>query len=186
MKKIIISIALALCAIAVQAQSIVYKTGSSSIFNEDITFNVIINDSNPVIDGKDQLAKDYYTAKSEQEYANFLQALDRGHESFITFYNENKGKIKSAIVHDEKAPYTLKVDVTSMNVGNGGGFAFGMTAKAGGALINGTMVLVNNESGEVVCEMQFTKIKGMLGPKFTMRAISVYRYLADAIIKSVK
>ena len=185
MKKIFTILVMAFCAFTLQAQSLKYKSGNPAIFKNDFSFNVVINDTNPIIDGKNQLAKDYYTAKSEQEYVNFVIALERAHQSFITYYNEKKGSIQSKIIHSTDAPYTLKIDVSSMNVGNGGGMAFGMTAKAGGALINGTMILVDNSTGDVLCEMEFSRIKGLMAPKFTARAISVYRYLADEVIKSV-
>lgn len=87
---------------------------------------------------------------------------------------------------NEQAKYTLKINVASMNVGNAGGVAWGITRKAGGALINGNMQLVNNETGEVVCEFIFAKVKGLLSPVFRGRAISVYRYLADNLLKAVK
>ena len=47
------------------------------------------------------------------------------------------------------------------------------------------MKLTDRLTDEVICEFQFYKIKGMLSPKFRGRAISVYRYLADELIKTV-
>lgn len=42
-----------------------------------------------------------------------------------------------------------------------------------------------DDSDNVLCEISFNGIKGMLNPKFTGRAISVYRYLADALINDI-
>lgn len=84
------------------------------------------------------------------------------------------------------AEYTLKINVVSMNVGNAGGMVWGTSRKAGGALINGNMQLINNETDEVVCEFIFAGVKGLLSPVFKGRAISVYRYLADNLLKAVK
>ena len=87
---------------------------------------------------------------------------------------------------NDTAKDTLKVNVTSMNVGNAGGMIWGMSRKAGGALINGTMQLVDNQSGETVCEFEFAKVKGLMAPVFKARAISVYRYLADGLLDAIK
>ena len=61
-----------------------------------------------------------------------------------------------------------------------------MSRKAGGALINGMMQLVDNQSGETVCEFEFAKVKGLMAPVFKARAISVYRYLADGLLDAIK
>ena len=71
-----------------------------------------------------------------------------------------------------------------MNVGNAGGMIWGMSRKAGGAQIEGTMQLVDNATGET--KFEFAKVKGLLAPVFRARAISVYRYLADGLLKSVE
>lgn len=187
MKQLITILVTFICAISANAQSLTFKSGNCDIFKDEITFNVVFNDSNPIIDGKDQSAEEYYSAKSVQEYNDFVSAMQRAHQSFITYYNQKRtGAIKSVIVTETEAPYTLNVNITTINVGNGGGVAFAMSAKSGGAVLHGTMSFVNNSTGETVCEMEFSGVKGMLGPKFTSRAISVYRYLADALLKSIK
>ncbi len=180
-------ISLTACEKFAQAQEIMkIKSGDASIFHEEISFNVVINDADPIIDGKYQNAKDYYTSKSETEYSNFLRDLDRAHESFVTYYNEKKGVIKSSIDNTPESLYTLTIDVTTMNVGNGGGFAYGLSKKSGGAVVYGTMIFTDNTSGNILCEFEFSGIKGLLSPKFNGRAISVYRYLADAFIKTIQ
>jgi hypothetical protein len=47
------------------------------------------------------------------------------------------------------------------------------------------MKLVKNDTQETVCEYEFAGVKGMLSPKFQLRAISVYRYLADGLLKTM-
>lgn len=186
MKKLILALLLAVGVSTAASANMIVVGGNKAIFNEQITFNVVVNDSNALIDGKNQYAKDYYTAKSPQEYDAFVQGLNRAHESFITYYNEKRGSLKSQIVKDAACAYTLKINVTSINVGNGGGVAFAIYRKCGGAVVNGTMALVDNASGEIVCQLVFNDIKGLLCPKFVGRAISVYRYLADALIQTVQ
>lgn len=162
--------------------------GDVSIFQQDGIAFVVIDDHTTIIDGKDQTADVYYGNKSVSEYENFKADVDRGHASFITYYNE-KRKISTKLIMsdtDENANYTLKVNVTSMNVGNAGGAFWGMSPKAGGALINGTMQLIDNSNGDVLCEFEFENVKGMLSPVFKARAISVYRYLADGLLKTVQ
>ena len=124
----------------------------------------------------------------EAEYEKFVNDLDRAHKSFVTYFNEKKpGKVKFEMADSATtADYTLQITVTTMNVGNAGGFAWGLSRKAGGAQIEGTMQLVDNATGEVVCKFEFEKVKGLLAPVFKARAISVYRYLADELLKTVK
>lgn len=189
MKRILTIIIFILTAtVAVQAKSkyIKINSGTTEAFRTEMVFNVVFNDTNPIIDRKEQYAKDYYTAKSEEDYAKFVADVERAQKSFITFYNENKKDIKSSIDNNNtETPYTLKIEVTRMNVGNGGGIAIG-SAKAGGAVLHGNMVLIDNSTQTAVCEMEFSKIKGLLSPTFHGRVISVYRYLADELIKAVK
>lgn len=45
---------------------------------------------------------------------------------------------------------------------------------------------MDNVTGEVVAGYGFSGAKGMIGVKFGMRAISVYRYLADALLKEIR
>lgn len=58
--------------------------------------------------------------------------------------------------------------------------------KAGGALINGNMEFIDNATGKVVCEYEFARVKGLMGPMFQARVISVYRYLADALLNAIR
>lgn len=165
--------------------SVVVLDGDVSFFDSEIAFNVLIEDSDPFIEGTGKHAKEYYTSKSEEEYAMFLDDLHRAHESFITYYNENKGSLLSTIDNNIESQYLLTVNVTNMYVGNGAGVVFRTSKKSGGAEISGTMKLTDTLTEEVICEFEFYKIKGMLSPKFRGRAISMYRYLADELINTV-
>ena len=48
------------------------------------------------------------------------------------------------------------------------------------------MQLVDNATGETKCEFEFAKVKGLMAPVFRARVISVYRYLADGLLKAVE
>ena len=189
MKKIVLACMLLLGTVLLHAADPVkMSSGNKAVFEEEAAANVVIDDHKTMIDGKNKPADVYYGEKSADEYQKFIDDVNRGHESFITYFNEKRGqKIKLAMTQDnDTAKYTLKVNVTSMNVGNAGGMIWGMSRKAGGALINGTMQLVDNQSGETVCEFEFAKVKGLMAPVFKARAISVYRYLADGLLDAIK
>ncbi len=162
--------------------------GDVSVFQQEAVANVVIDDHTTIIDGRGQTADVYYGEQSAAKYEEFVGDVDRGHESFITYFNEKRklGTKLTMASADESAAYTLKVNVSSMNVGNAGGAFWGMSRKAGGALINGTMQLVDNSTGEVVCEFEFEKVKGLMSPAFRARVISVYRYLADGLLKAIE
>lgn len=170
------------------ADRVTLVKGDKDIFKTEATAVVVIDDHKTLIDGKDQTADVYYTAQSEEEYAKFIEDLDRAHLSFTTYFNEKKKKNIGMVMADssDTAKYTLNIKVTTMNVGNAGGMIWGMSRKAGGAQIEGTMQLVDNATGETVCEFTFKKVKGLMAPVFKARAISVYRYLADELLKAVK
>lgn len=189
MKKIVFVLALLTgCGMLDAANPVTLTKGDVSVFSEDVLACVVIDDHKTIIDGKDQTADVYYGEKSSEEYEKFVSDVDRGHESFITYFNEKKKSKTKLTLGDsaEGAAYTLTVNVASMNVGNGGGIAWGMSRKAGGALINGTMQLVDNSTGNVVCEFEFERVKGLLSPVFRARVVSVYRYLADGLLKAVQ
>ena len=189
MRKVILVMALLMGVVALQAGNPVKLVkGEKDVFFTEATVRVLIDDQKTLIDRRDQTADVYYGAKGEDEYAKFVDDLDRAHESFITYFNEKKRKALLTVTSDStaQAAYTLNVKVTLMNVGNAGGMVWGMSRKAGGAQIEGTMQLVDNATGEVKCEFEFAKVKGLMAPVFRARAISVYRYLADGLLKSVE
>ncbi len=189
MKKVIMTLCLLMGVLVVQAaKPVTMVQGDPAVFMQEEVAYVVIDDHTTLIDGKNQTADVYYGNKSEEEYTKFKEDVDRGHESFITYFNEKRpSEIKMTLSGtDENAKYVLKVYVSSMNVGNAGGMAWGTGRKAGGALINGTMQLIEQETGNVLCEFKFEKVKGLLGPLFRARAISVYRYLADGLLETLK
>lgn len=192
MRKLVLMFIAMTMALSLSAQknSVQMVSGDKDVFyKEEAVVNVVIDDHKTLIDGKDKTADIYYGDKGADEYQKFIEDLDRAHESFITFFNEKKSsRIKLTMTGEPQfdAEYTLKINVASMNVGNAGGMVWGVNRKAGGALINGNMQLINNETDEVVCEFIFAGVKGLLSPVFKGRAISVYRYLADNLLKAVK
>lgn len=190
MKKAFFAWIMLLDAVTLKAANPVKLTnGDAAVFQEEAVAYVEIDDHKTVIDGKNQTADVYYGEKSAQDYENFVADLDRAHESFVAYFNEKRKTSVKLTMTGEKTDsvkYVLKVNVSSMNVGNAGGMVWGMSRKAGGALINGTMQLVDNATGSVVCEFEFKGVKGLLSPVFKARAISVYRYLADGLLKAVQ
>ena len=189
MKRIVNVLALLLCVITLHAADPVKLVkGDKSVFQQEVVANVVIDDHTTLIDGKGKPADVYYGERSAAEYEKFVADVDRGHKSFITYFNEKRQRktLLTMVEGDENAAYTLNIKVTSMNVGTAGGMVWGMSRKAGGALINGTMQLVDNQTGEVACEFEFAKVKGLLAPIFKARVISVYRYLADGLLEAVE
>lgn len=164
------------------------KSGSLDVLKDEAVAVVEFDHANPIVDGKELSAKDYYSAKSEEEYQKFVSEMNRGSESFITFFNENKGKkspirLSLSTEEQENAKYRLLVKVNRINAGNGGGMVWGMSRKAGGAVLHGEMTFVNVATGEPVCVIDFADVKGLLNPAFYARIISAYRYLADYLIE---
>ena len=107
----------------------------------------------------------------------------------LTYFNEKKRKALLTVSSDSavQADYTLNVKVTLMNVGNAGGMVVGNEPQSGRRTDRRhTMQLVDNATGETKCVFEFAKVKGLMAPVFRARAISVYRYLADGLLKSVE
>ena len=189
MKKVFLVMALLMGVVALQAGNPVKLVkGDKGVFLTEATVRVVIDDHKTLIDRRDQTADVYYGAKGADEYEKFVDDVDRAHESFVTYFNEKKRKALLTMTSDSaaQADYTLNVKVTLMNVGNAGGMIWGMSRKAGGAQIEGTMQLVDNATGETKCEFEFAKVKGLMAPVFRARVISVYRYLADGLLESVE
>ena len=189
MKRILLLGLLALSCLSLNAakktEFKLVKGGDESIFTQDVIVNVVIDDYTTLIDRRNQTADVYYGNQGQKVYEDFVADLNRGHASFITYFNEKKPMSVKLSMADSAvdAQYTCKVTVTLMNVGNSG---LGMVKKAGGALINGNMKFIDNATGKVVCEYEFARVKGLMGPVFRARAISVYRYLADALLNAIR
>lgn len=163
--------------------------GDKEVFFTEAAVQVVIDDHKTLIDRRNQTADVYYGEKGADEYAKFVDDLNRAHKSFITYFNEKKREVRLTMADSlgtDTAAYTLRIKVSLMNVGNAGGMIWGMSRKAGGAQIEGTMQLLDNADGAVLCEFEFSKVKGLMAPVFRARAISVYRYLADGLLKAVE
>jgi hypothetical protein len=186
MKRFAVAIVIMLCAVATFASSPVWvKSGNKDALKENITVKVVVDDHKTIIDGRGETADVYYGNQSASTYEGFIANVDRGHASFITYYNQKRKASIGSTMSSIEGDYTLYITVTSMNVGNAGGAVWGMSRKAGGAVVNGTMKLVKNDNEEVLCEYEFSGVKGMLAFDFEHRAISVYRYLADGLLKTM-
>jgi hypothetical protein len=185
-KRLALAIVMMIGAMATFASNPVsVKSGDKNALKANITVKVEIDDHNTIIDGRGESADVYYGNQSDSAYEGFIADVDRGHASFITYFNEKKKEGIASRLSSQDGDYTLYVKVESMNVGNAAGVVWGMSRKAGGAVVNGTMKLVKNDTLETVCEYEFAGVKGMLSPKFQFRAISVYRYLADGLLKTM-
>lgn len=186
---VLLMVSLAIVSAKNKKTSFTFKGGDKSVFAREVVANVIIDDYKVLIDGKNQTADVYYGNQGEEVYAKFVSDLNVGHASFIAYFNEEKPEsVKLSMAADSAADaeYTCKVTVTSMNVGNAAGMFVGMSRKAGGVLIDGCMQFVDNATGEVVCEWDFAGVKGLMSPAFMMRVVSVYRYLADGLLKEIQ
>ena len=64
------------------------KGGDESIFTQDVIVNVMIDDYTTLIDGRNQTADVYYGNQGQKVYEDFVADLNRGHASFITYFNE--------------------------------------------------------------------------------------------------
>lgn len=189
MKWLILSLTLIASIARVDAANPVKHTGGDlSVFAQAATTMVEIDDYKTVIEGRNKTADVYYGEKGKDKYDAFVSDLDRAHKSFVTYFNEKKPSSVQMTMADSvaTADYTLKVNVAKMNVGNAAGAFEGVGRKTGGAVISGTMQLIDNSTGETLCEFEFDKVKGLLSPNFRARAISVYRYLADGLLKQVQ
>ena len=157
--------------------------GDNAIFTKNVTAKVIIDDHKTIIEKKNKPADVYFKSQGAGKYDAFVSDVDRAHASFVTYFNEKKkSSIKMRVgLHESGAAYTMKIKVKSMNVG---AVAFGFSHKTGGVVLNGTLSVINNKSGKTVCEYEFEGVKGTMAPKFEIRAISAYRYLADALLEA--
>jgi hypothetical protein len=161
------------------------KSGDNNALKAGITVKVEIDDHKTIIDGRGESADIYYGNQGDSSYEGFIADVDRGHASFITYFNEKRKSSVASRLSSQDGDYTLYVKVESMNVGNAGGMVWGASKKAGGAVVNGTMKLVKNDTQEVLCEYEFDGVKGLMAPKFQNRIISAYRYLADGLLKTM-
>ena len=166
---------------------VVLKSGDVSVFQKEATANVVIDDHKVLIDGTGKTADVYYGEKSVAEYEQFIANINRGHESFITSFNEKKrAKIKFVLSgSDVDTQYTLKVNLSLMNVGHAGGI-WSMKKKTGGVLINGTMGLIEKATGKVICEFEFGNLQGRKGYTFQQRISNCYAALGEFLSEAIQ
>ena len=191
MKKIVLMATMLLSVLTLNAKKgnnpVVLKSGNVSVFQKEATANVVIDDHKVLIDGTGKTADVYYGEKNVAEYEKFISDIERGHESFITSFNEKKGsKIKFVLSgSDVDTQYTLKVDISVMNVGHAGGI-WAMKKKAGGVFINGAMKLIENATGKVICEFEFNNLQGRKGYTFQQRISNCYATLGECFNEAIQ
>lgn len=185
-KLILILVCVASCVCSFARNPVRVTGGSLDIFMEPVSVNVEINESEALIAGLSQSFIDYLVERSEGADERFYDDLNRAHDSFISYYNEKKGDIASTVVMSEECAYTLYVYVTKVNVGNSAPNIDNINYKAGGVHISGNMLLVDNATKEVICEMSFKRVKGVRSPVFRASAISMYSYLADGLLRNIR
>lgn len=103
---------------------------------------------------------------------------------FETNFNRKNKKGLQVKQDAPEATYTVKIIIEKLDVGNPVGIGF--SAKSGGAIIAGVIEVVNNETGEIECEIAINEMKGVSTFSETDRIGFAFMELGKAVAKLKK
>lgn len=109
--------------------------------------------------GKENFWEDY---RAVEDVSEVEEILSSAYSYFRAQFNSKnkKGLTVEKEGEDGSSPYNLVIRLRKLNKGNATGFWLDEGAKSGGAGIDGTVELVDKQTGEVICVFGFNKIEG--------------------------
>lgn len=167
MKKTIITIAALFAAVTAFADDVDYVSGNRSILKDKTATACLEVDWSTTLVGQiDDEALEtpgvplnqYLTEKGEEYINDWPEIARNGKDAFETFYNKafKKGM---KISGPSSASYKIIVKIDALDFGNTGG-VFGFSAKAGGAIMIGSITYIDIATGEPVLTFKVNEVQG--------------------------
>lgn len=109
--------------------------------------------------GKENFFEDYREVEDKSEVEDILSRATAYFR--VEFNRKNKDGVQIVKKGEEgDTPYNMVVRLRKLNKGNATGFWFDLNVKSGSAHIDGTIELVDKQTGDILCVFGFNKIEG--------------------------
>jgi len=136
-------------------------SGDAGVLKQNTkTITVIFDYDNTEIEGMSKA--DYFQKRAEKD-ADYAKDFDEQSEESRGWFIDRWNSEKQMIRMQENGPtdYTMKVKITSYDLGNSLAAHFGtlFNAKAGGIIMSGIIEVMDNATGQVVCTMEMDELK---------------------------
>ena len=184
MKSLLFSLLCLFSAVNLYAKEPVsVKSGDISVFKEKAAYLFEIDYSAATADG---VPVDEYLENKKGDWNTNPKDIELCTRNF----NYGIKKIKGLqITKNPNAPYKIVVHVNSLDMGNGVGAIVGgglATRKAGGAVMSGTVDVIDMKTNEAVCTLNVDELKGAASVNEKGRLLFMYTEFGKEIRKLVK
>jgi len=159
MKNLIISLSCLLCGVALYAGTpVVLKSGDPSIMKEKTTAFIELDFSATMVG--DQPINEYLKSRGDDFVKVFPQNKELASNLFASAFNKRSKGMKVSY-KDSDLPYKIVVRVKNLDYGNPAGvFVPHAPTKAGGAIIDGTLEIINVSTKEIICTFTINQLQG--------------------------
>ena len=153
----------------------VLKTPSTATFEFDYSATKV---------GK-QTLKEYLKSKGDDYVRDWPTDRDNAAKHFSYLFNDKNKKKMQFKMDDVNAEYKMKINITSIDMGNDGGVFVSSYAPrtVGGAVLTGTIEIIDLKTKGVVLTLDMGEVKGEHALTQKLRLILVYDELAKYLAK---
>jgi len=163
MKKLFLCALMAVFSLASYADegSIDVVSGDGKcLLQKDKTMSLNIDYNNAMFEG---VTKDEYFAKRTEKNSNYATDFDaQSVESKQWFVKEWNGKSKASKIQESgNTDYTMNMKLSSVDLGSSAAANFGtwFNKRVGGMILSGTIDVVDNATGQVVCQIRLEQVR---------------------------
>lgn len=182
MKKAMIMVLMALMTMGVYAQDIRLKSGDvAPIMQKDKTATLDLDFSKAKLadlskkELSDKKFLENMKKNAPEDYAKWDKYKEECYEFFMERWNDAKGFCE--VIEKGKADFVIHVKFDYIDTGNAGAAMWSWSAKGGGVIMRGTVV-VTDAAGKKVCEFEVNDFQGRSVRAFDMKFPSFGRRMA--------
>ena len=185
MKRILLAAVALLCAANLFAGGLTVKSGDVSVLKTPAQAKVVFDYSKTYV-GEDGAKTKTLTQYLKSRGADFVKDWPNDHveaESYFINRFNKKNKKGLTIAEGGKPAYIITVKVEVLDMGNAAAAAFGMSSKAGGAIMWGKVFVKDARKGKVLLTVDVDEVKGLKSYSETTRLGLCYGDLATRLAK---
>jgi len=162
---------------------ITVKSGDVNVLKQKTTATYEFDYSSTKV-GK-QTLNEYLKSKGDDYVRDWPEARDYSEKHFAYLFNHQNKKKMQFNLDGDNADYKMKIHIKSIDMGNDAGVFVSSYAPRtiGGAVLTGTIDVIDLKTKEVVLSLDMGEIKGEHALTVRLRMVIVYDELAKCLVK---
>lgn len=162
---------------------VIVKSGNVDVIKQHVGAILEFDYSKTKIEGKELHA--YLKDRGGDVAKDWPSDNEKAKSYFVQEFNKknDKGMFVST---ETNSPYKIIVHVSTLDLGNTAASFLSFSAKGGGAIMTGTIDIVNAKTNKSECTLEITELKAISHPSEVIRRGLLYASLAKNVSKLVK